>query len=105
MERPGFIHTVYFWVHEDTSEADRKAFHEGVEELTKCKTILNSFIGPPAGTPRDVVDNTYEFALQLFFRSKEDHDIYQNDPDHHVFIDKYKHLWKRVQIYDHLPIK
>ena len=104
MERPGFIHTVFFWIHEDTTETERQAFHQGVAELTKCKTILNSFIGPPAGTPRDVVDNSYEYALLLFFRSKEDHDIYQDDPDHHAFIKKYKHLWTRVQVYDSLPV-
>lgn len=103
-ERPGFIHTVYFWMKEDISSEDRQAFHQGVAKLTKCKTILNSFIGPPAGTPREVVDNTYEYALLLFFRNKADHDIYQIDPDHNTFIDNFKHLWARVQVYDHLPI-
>ena len=102
--RPGFIHTVYFWMNDDISEGDRKAFHQGVAELTKCKTILDAFIGPPAGTPRDVVDNSYEYALLVFFKNKEDHDTYQNDPDHHQFIDSYKHLWKRVQVYDHVPV-
>ena len=104
MERPGFIHTVYFWMKEDATQQDRENFHNGVAELTKCKTVLNSFIGPPAGTPREVVDNTYEFALLLFFKNKEDHDLYQDDPDHHHFIDKYNHLWARVQVYDHLPL-
>lgn len=102
--RPGFIHMVYFWMNDDISEDDRKAFHQGVAELTKCKTVLDAFIGPPAGTPRDVVDNSYEYALLVFFKNKEDHDVYQNDPDHHHFIDSYKHLWKRVQVYDHLPV-
>lgn len=105
MERPGFIHTVYFWMNDNVTEADRKAFHQGVAELTKCKTVQDAFIGPPAGTPREVVDNSYEYALLVFFKNKEDHDFYQTDPDHNAFIDKYKHLWKRVQVYDHLPIK
>ncbi|NND35433.1 MAG: Dabb family protein [Saprospiraceae bacterium] len=103
MQRPGFIHTVFFWMKDDVTPEDRVKFHQGVAELTKCKTILNSFIGPPAGTPREVVDNTYEYALLLFFKSKEDHDLYQKDPDHDLFIERYKHLWARVQVYDYLP--
>ena len=102
--KPGFIHMVYFWMKDEVTDTQRNEFHAGVAELTKCKTILNSFIGPPAGTPREVVDNSYEYALLLFFRNKEDHDIYQNDPDHHHFIDHYKHLWSRVQVYDHVPV-
>lgn len=102
--RPGFIHMVYFWLNDNVTDEERQQFHQGVDELTKCKTILDAFIGPPAGTPRDVVDNTYEYALLVFFKNKEDHDAYQDDPDHHHFINNYKHLWKRVQIYDHLPV-
>jgi hypothetical protein len=101
--RPGFIHMVYFWMKDDVTDKERNEFHSAVAALTKCKTILDSFIGPPAGTPRDVVDNSYEYALLLFFKNKADHDIYQNDPDHHHFIDSCKHLWSRVQVYDHIP--
>lgn len=104
MERPGFIHTVYFYLKEGVSESERKEFHQGVAELTKCNTILDAYIGPPAGTPREVVDNTYDYCLQVFFKDKEAHDAYQDDPEHHHFIDQYKHLWERVQIYDHLPV-
>jgi len=104
LDKPGFVHSVYFWLHEGTSAEDRAAFHKGVEALTKCKTIQQAFIGPPAGTPREVVDNTYEIALLVFFKNKEDHDAYQVDPDHDLFINSFKHLWARVQIYDHLPV-
>ena len=104
MQKPGFVHNVYFWVHHSITDAERIAFHEGVQKLARCKTVLNGFMGPPAGTLRDVVDNTYDYALVLFFRNKKDHDTYQEDPDHHAFIDQFKHLWQRVQVYDHLPV-
>ncbi len=103
--RPGFVHMVYFWLNDDVTETDRLAFHEGVQELAHCKTVQNAFIGPPAMTPRDVVDNSYDYALLVHFATKEDHDAYQEDPDHHRFINAYKHLWARVQVYDHLPVK
>ena len=105
MNRPGYIHMVYFWLRDDVSEAQRSNFHQGVADLTKCKTILDAFIGPPAMTPRDVVDNSYDYALLVFFKNKSDHDAYQNDPDHHKFIQDHKDIWARVQVYDHLPVQ
>ncbi len=94
---------VYFWLKEDITDAERDTFRTEVHKLGKCKTVLNTFIGPPAMTPREVVDNSYDFALCVFFRNKADHDAYQEDPDHFAFIDACKDLWTRVQIYDHLP--
>ncbi len=102
-QRPGFIHMVYFWLKSGVTDADREAFHKGVADLSKCRTVLDAFVGPPALTPRDVVDNTYDYALLVFFQNKEDHDAYQNDPDHHRFIEEYRDLWLKVQVYDHLP--
>ncbi len=95
---------VYFWLHDGVTAEEKEAFFAGVDALTQCKTVSNAFIGPPAMTPREVVDNTYDYALLVFFADKAAHDAYQEDPDHFVFIDKFKHLWKRVQVYDHLPI-
>ena len=95
---------VYFWLKEDVTEEARSEFHAGVAELTKCKTILDAFIGPPAMTPRDVVDNSYDYALLVHFANKADHDAYQVDPDHDAFIAAHKHKWARVQVYDHLPV-
>ncbi len=102
--RPGYIHMVYFWLNDGVTEEQRLQFHDGVAELTKCRTILDAFIGPPAMTPREVVDNSYDYALLVHFANKSDHDAYQNDPDHHRFIDTFKDLWARVQVYDHLPV-
>ena len=101
---PGFVHIVFFWLQENVTDAQRQQFHKGVADLTKCKTIQAAFIGPPAMTPRQVVDNSYDYALVLHFANKDDHDIYQKDPDHHTFIDAYQSLWARVQVYDYLPV-
>lgn len=105
MNRPGFVHSVYFWLKEDVNDTQRKSFQQGLEDLGNCPTVLDAFIGPPADTPREVVDNSYDFALLVFFRNKADHDAYQEDEGHHRFIRDFKDLWARVQIYDHLPGK
>ena len=102
--RPGYVHMVYFWLKEGVTQEQRTAFHQGVADLTKCKTIQDAFIGPPAMTPREVVDNSYDYALLVHFANKADHDAYQVDPEHHKFIQDHRDLWARVQVYDHLPV-
>ncbi len=102
MKTVGFVHMVYFWLRDDLSQADRSLFDAGVRSLLQCETVVGGHIGPPAMTPREVVDNTYDCALLVMFEDQEGHDLYQVDPLHHRFIDDCKDLWSRVQIYDHL---
>jgi len=101
-----FIHTVFFWMNENVT-ADQKAdfAKNGLGKLTKVPSIYKSYFGPPAMSPRDVVDNTYDFALVCHFKNKEDQDKYQIAPIHLKFIEDYKDLWKRVQVYDNLLMK
>ena len=99
----GFIHTVFFWMKEGVTEEQKKEFMDnGLVELIKVPSIYEAFIGPAAQTPREVVDNTYDAALICHFKNKADHDIYQGHDIHLQFIEKYKDLWGRVQVYDNL---
>lgn len=97
-----FIHTVFFWLKEDLSEEQKLAFVNGVKTLGQIKTVQAFYSGPPAGTPREVVDNSYAYAINVHFKSKEDHDYYQIAPIHEAFIDNCKDFWIRVQVYDNL---
>ncbi len=98
-----FIHTVFFWLHEEVTEDQKSDFElNGLGELIKLKDVHRGYYGRPAMTPRDVVDNSYDFALVCHFKSAAEQDLYQVDPDHDVFVDKYKGLWKKVQVYDTL---
>ena len=103
VDETGFIHTVFFWLNEDVSEEEKEKFvNEGLTNLLEVPSIYKAYIGPPAMTPRDVVDNSYGYALVCHFKNKEDQDAYQDDPIHLKFIEDYKHLWKKVQVYDNL---
>ncbi len=97
---PTFIHTVFFWMKRDNSESDIATFEEGLSSLTTIEEVRDSWIGKPAGTPREVVDNSYDYALILHFDSKEKQDAYQVAPVHKAFIEKSAHTWERVQVYD-----
>ena len=93
-----FVHMVFFWLKETTDVQEfsksTAGLMEGIEE------VVSYHVGIPAGTPRDVVDNTYGVCLIATFATKEDQDIYQKHPVHLKYIEDNKHLWDKVQIYD-----
>lgn len=99
----GFIHSVYFWLIDDITDAQRKDFIEnGMDKLKYSKHLTSIYIGPPAGTNREIVDNTYDYAWLCHFKDKAAHDAYQVDPLHLTFIENYGQLFKEVKIYDNL---
>lgn len=95
-----FIHHVYFWLKNPSSAEDRQKLIEGLEKLSKVKTIKMFHIGKPADTKRDVIDTSYSISWMLIFENKDDQDSYQVDPIHLKFVEECKHLWERVVVYD-----
>ena len=94
------IHTVYFWLKNDVSDADRAFFRENIDVLTELDSEA-CYIGPPAATEaRPVIDASYDIGLTVLFDSIAQHDIYQDHPKHLKFIELCNHLWERVQVYD-----
>lgn len=101
--QPFLIHTVFFWNKEGTTEQEAKDFEAGLVKLGTCPQIQKFHWGPPAPTEnRDVVDNTYDYAINVFFNSKEDQAEYQEEPIHLAFIEAHKDLWDKVIVYDNL---
>jgi hypothetical protein len=94
-------HTVIFWLKEGLTQEDRDLFFEGVKTLTTIDSVESSFLGTPASTPkRPVVDDSYDCALSVSLKDLDAHDHYQADPIHLAFIEKCRHLWEKVIIYD-----
>ena len=60
-----FIHHVYFWLKNPSSNEDRQKLIEGLEKLSKVKTIKMFHIGKPADTNRDVIDTSYSISWML----------------------------------------
>lgn len=99
-----FIHHVYFWLKNPASHEDRRQLIEGLEKLTKVKTIKMFHIGKPADTNRDVIDTSYSISWMLVFDNKDDEESYQVDPIHLNFVDTCKHLWQKVVVYDSVDV-
>lgn len=96
-----FKHTVFFWLKEPKNELHRKAFETSLKKFINNSIFIKSkHIGVPANTNRDVIDSSYTYCLSLGFNSKEDHDKYQEEAIHKLFIKESKHLWRKVLVYD-----
>nr|WP_128766318.1 Dabb family protein [Leeuwenhoekiella polynyae] len=96
-----FAHVVYFWLKNPDSQEDCKAFEASLKKfLSTSEYAKTKFIGKPANTPREVVDNSWTYSIILTFPSKEIQDKYQQEPVHLKFIEESEHLWEKVQVYD-----
>jgi hypothetical protein len=95
-----FVHTVLFWLVDETMPTRGKFVTEVLKYLKEIEVIKTRHLGRPAGTDREVVDNSYSYCMIVTFDSKEDHDIYQEHPAHQQFIENASSLWTRVQVYD-----
>lgn len=101
--QPGLIHSVFFWLKEDLTEEEQKAFLAGVESLREISAIGNMYVGPVAPTEaRGVVDNSYNIALIVHFDDVAGQDAYQVDPIHLKFVDEQQDKWTKVIVYDNL---
>ena len=100
-----FVHTVYFWMKATKNAEANAQFSRNLRAFLDAVAVIKSYhIGLPANTPRDVVDNSYTFALIVTFENREAHDVYQEHEIHKQFIADTQHLWTRVQIYDSISI-
>ena len=102
---PPFCHHVYFWLHNPDNPADRADFEKGIMALLEIPEIKAYHVGIPATTEvRGVVDASYTYSYAIFFDNNEDHDIYQDHPLHHQFIEDCQHLWSKVVVYDSVTL-
>lgn len=100
-QQTGFLHMVYFWLRADADLGDAEKLARGCRtHLSSIPGVLRLAVGVPAGTPRDVVDNSFGVALLVEFADSSAHDVYQNHPDHLRFIEECRSFWSRVQVYD-----
>ena len=96
-----FSHVVIFWTKPEIPNAADELI-AGAEKYLKPITLAKSFhVGKMSKSPRDVVDQSYQVALNLQFASKEDEQAYQIHPMHIEFVEKvFKPVREKVVVYD-----
>lgn len=100
-EKKQLIHHVFFWLKNPDSKEDRDKLVEGLQTLSKIKTIRKLHIGVLASTEkRDVVDTSWQVSELMFFDDLAGQAAYQSHPIHLAFVKNYGHLWTKVIVYD-----
>lgn len=95
-------HHVYFWLKEEhQNPADRAVFEQGLANLFEINLVAGGRWAVPAKVmERPVIDQSWDYALTMQFATIEEHDAYQVDPDHNVFIGSFKEWWAKVLVMD-----
>jgi hypothetical protein len=94
-------HNVYFTL-TDNSEAKKQSL------VAACKKYLTTHPGVvffACGTlqqelERPVNDRGFDVALHVVFDSLASHNIYQDAPLHHQFVNENRANWKQVRVFD-----
>lgn len=96
-----FSHVVIFWTKAGQAGA-ADALVAGVNRYLKdIPGVLHFHVGKMASSPRPVVDQTYQVALNLVFPDRAAQDAYQVHPRHLEFVEQvFKPNCERVLIYD-----
>lgn len=96
-----FSHVVIFWTDPAKPEAADAVIAGGEKFLKSIPGLTHFHIGKMVGSPRPVVDQTYQVALNTVFTSKQAQDDYQVHPQHLEFIAQcVKPFVKKVLVYD-----
>jgi hypothetical protein len=96
-----FVHNVYFWLKPDSATASRDQLVEDCRRLLgNIPWVKKIYVGTPAGTPREVVDNSYDVAITVIFEDASGHDPYQTHELHTQFFNRNSPHWERVVVYD-----
>ena len=96
-----FSHVVIFWTKPDVPDATEKLLAGAEQYLKPCPGVLHYHCGKMVPSHRDVVDQSYQVALNLVFEDKAAQDAYQEHPLHVDFIEKvFKPCCERVVVYD-----
>lgn len=100
-----YVHVVYFWFNNPDSQEDKAFFETSLKKfISSSKYAKTNFIGIAPKATRDVVDDSYTYNIVLTFESAAAQEAYQKEDVHLQFIAESQHLWKKVVVYDAIPI-
>jgi hypothetical protein len=95
-----FSHVVIFWTDPAKPNATDEVVANAKKYLSSIPGVMSFHAGKMARSHRAVVDQSYQVALNLHFETKRVQDEYQDHPQHLEFVEKSKHLWTKVVVYD-----
>jgi len=101
-EKMNLHHVVIVWLQEDVDDNTRAQLIEESKKLAEIKQVRQLHIGAAITSDRDIVDDSFDFAMTMTFDSTEDMGQYITHPQHREFVeDRLKPYIKKVVVYDY----
>lgn len=95
------LHVVLFWLKPDMPAGERAAMQtELANQAQKVPGLLDCHMGGPAGTQRDVVDNSYDLMLVMRFADADAAKGWDTDPLHLALVKRFAPHFAEVVVYD-----
>ena len=96
-----FSHVVIFWTDPAAPNSADELLAGFERYLKPIPGVLHYHAGKMVSSPRAVVDQSYQVALNLVFPDKKAQDDYQVHPLHLEFVEKvFKRVCKKAIVYD-----
>ena len=96
-----FSHIVIFWTNPGQANAAEELIAGANKYLKHIPGVLQFHVGRMSTSPRPVVDQSYQVAMNIILPSKEAEQAYQVHPQHLEFVEKvFKQTCHKVTIYD-----
>jgi len=96
-----FSHIVIFWTRPELPNAADELIAGANEYLRPIPGGLHFHVGKMVPSHREVVNQTYQVALNIIFPDKQAQDDYQVHPRHVEFVEKvFKRVCERVAVFD-----
>ena len=96
-----FSHIVIFWTDPAQPNAAAELVAGANQYLKAIPGVIQFHVGKMSPSPRPVVDQSYQVALNLIFPSKAAEQAYQVHPQHLEFVEKvFKRVCTKATIYD-----
>ena len=96
-----FSHVVIFWTDPAQPGAADELIAGARLYLRDIPGVQQFHVGKMVSSPRPVVDQSYQVALNVVFADQAAQDAYQVHPQHLEFVAKvFKRVCQRVLIYD-----
>lgn len=100
-ERGMLSHDVYFTLKDKSDEARQRLVAACQKYLKGHQGTVRFSAGTIAGDlQREVNDRDFDVALHVLFKTKADHDRYQEHPRHKQFIQENQANWAKVRVFD-----
>lgn len=96
-----FSHIVIFWTNPALPDAADELVAGANKYLKAIPGVLHFHVGKMSPSPRPVVEQSYQVALNLVFPDKPAEQAYQIHPQHLEFVEKvFQRTCQKAVIYD-----